>query len=277
MDFSNSKLLNIIEKICNTIDANYSGDNNIITIFASNDANLDNKSNLNVKDYENFNDPNSTSKDFLKNSKSYQQFVIEKMKLEGNKNIFSKLNDKDLFVSLIYIINKLNKHQGKVSYDTNKNIKDNDFFNFLSNNLDYFDNDVNNVNNEITEITYDNFKMSGLKPYTVKRFEYCLKKEFVSPLKPFKFIPKQLTNNLLMSNEVKTLIETILIHCVENKFENYDVLYKKISRRFDCGIEDIKNLIQIFKFFVSFDLMTKNKKYISDEEFWKIIVFYLKS
>ena len=85
MDFSNSKLLNIIEKICNTIDANYSGDNNIITIFASNDANLDNKSNLNVKDYENFNDPNSTSKDFLKNSKSYQQFVIEKMKLEGDR------------------------------------------------------------------------------------------------------------------------------------------------------------------------------------------------
>ena len=357
IDFTNSELLNITEKICNTIDANYSDNKNIITINTDSQEKddklsekispLDNKldrsdnksktktekydkndqpylkhylNNINSRDYDiytglnsnpyfdsslhgnyatyaghvGFSDPNPNRKSTLKNSKSYQQFLLEKLKADENRDIFSKINDKDIFVSLIYVANKLSKKDREISNDLNKNMKDFDFFDFFGKNLDYFDrgNLVTETTKEgvrdekivVTQITYDNFLKSGIKDFTKNRIENCLKQEFQSPLQPFIFEPKQAfnfqssQNSQKISNDIKSLIESVIFHFYsDTKLENCDILHKKISKKWDCEIDDLKNLWQLFRFLVIFELLNKHKKFLSDEEFWKILLKYFKS
>ena len=276
MDFSNSLLLNNLEMICSTLDSNYLNENNKITICAEKELYVE-KSIYNFKDNDSNVDSAKDQRSALRCSKSYKHFLHEKLKSESQSDIFSKINDKDLFISLIYVTNKMFKYQVK-NLDINKNNKDNDFFNYISNNMDFFERE----NQE--EILYKNFINSklnpGMKPHKKMKFNSILKEEFNSPFQPFKFVSKQINGNgnkLSESSEISSLIETIILQSVESKTENFELLHKKISKKFDCDKDDIINLWQVFKFMVSFELLSKNKRYQSDEDFWKIILAYVMS
>ncbi len=312
MDFSNSTLLNTFENIINIIDANYCDDNSIITIRASGNSDIGKTSksfldddnieyNIDGRSIKNYNQTNSASnyniyqasnnlaypansyssintnvntshnKASLKNSKSYQQFLIDKMKLESKRDVFSKINDKELFLSLIYIANKQIKTHKK-SHDMNKTLKDNEFHNDLCNNKNYFEGD----GYKVQEINFDNFRKSGLKPYTKKRFKNTLKKEFQNPLKKFKITSKNAFNRINKKSDIKAVIEMIILFCVENKNENFEELLKKIRKNYSCKLSDVINIWQVFRFFVNFQILSKQRKYLEDEDFWKILLGYLK-